>query len=205
MAMNSKTRVVGFVATVTIGAIVWGEWCTWKASLDVFPGRRLESRRDNQREIILVPGFPSRDDGRASLVQKWRCRIAVRSTSSSAAVFVFSGGPSRGGRSEAAVMSGYAVDRLGIQAHSVVLEEESKNTWENVAMSLPFLEDAQSIVIASNTFHARRVRSYLQKQRPDLALALLRGSDWIPGELAPIKPVLAFYEWRRARKARSQG
>ncbi|WP_442856896.1 ElyC/SanA/YdcF family protein [Frondihabitans sp. 762G35] len=86
-----------------------------------------------------------------------------------------------------------------------MLEEESKNTWENVAMSLPFLEDAQSIVIASNTFHARRVRSYLQKQRPDLALALLRGRDSIPGELAPIKPVLALYEWRRARKARSQG
>lgn len=205
MAMNRKTLVIGLVPTMAIGVISWGEWCTWRASLDVVPGGGCESPISDHREFILVPGFPSRDDGRASLVQKWRCRIAVRSMSSSAAMFVFSGGPSRGGLSEAAVMSAYAVGRLGVPEDSVVLEEESRNTWENVTRSVRFLEDAESIVIASNTFHARRVRNYLQKQRPDLALLLRRGRDWLPGEFAPIKPVLVFYEWRRARQARTRG
>jgi hypothetical protein len=47
-------------------------------------------------------------------MQRWRTRIAVRSTDVSAVRFVFTGGPTRGGASQASLMADYAVNTLGV-------------------------------------------------------------------------------------------
>jgi hypothetical protein len=55
-------------------------------------------------------------------MQRWRTRIVVRSTDVSAARFVFTGAPTRGGASEASLMAVYAVNALGAPSENVVLE-----------------------------------------------------------------------------------
>ena len=185
--------------------MLWSEWTTWTASVDALPVDRLDPARRHPGETVLVLGFRSSGSG-TNVIQRWRVRIAVRSVDPGTARFVFSGGgrsvsgdERSGGTSEAALMARYAVEELGVPERNVELEELSRTTWENVAFSLPLLRDADSIVIASNTFHARRAPRYLAKQAPALAARLRRGADYRFGELLPLKPYLAIYEWRRAR------
>jgi uncharacterized SAM-binding protein YcdF (DUF218 family) len=190
-------------ATITAAAsasavVVWSEWVAWRASLDALPPAGLDPR-PRPGDVVLVLGFRSSAHGRVNLIQRWRVRIAARSADPATATFVFSGGATVGTTSEAALMARYAVATAGIPPRNVSLEEESRTTWENVAFGLPFLRDAESIVVASNTFHARRARRYIAAQAPDLAPRLRRGGDHRFGELPLVKPYLAVYEWRRAR------
>lgn len=194
----------GLAATAAVGLVAWSEWVTWRASRDAIPRTGLDPR-PRAGDVVLVLGFRSSAHGRTNLIQRWRVRIAARSTDPRTATFVFSGGTTRGPSSEAALMARYAIDVVGIPARSVLLEEESRTTWENVAFSIPVFRtlDAESIVIASNTFHARRARRYLATQAPDLAPRVRRGRDYRFGELLAVKPYLAIYEWRRARLRQS--
>ena len=153
-------------------------------------------------EIVLVLGCRSSSRGRLRLMQRWCTRIAVRSTEVPAARFVFTGAPTRGGASEASLMADYAVSALSVPRENVVLEECARTTWENIAYSIPLIEQAPSIKIASNTFHARRARKYLAKQSPLLAARLHRARDYVPGELVLARLLLALYEWRRSRRER---
>lgn len=184
-------------------AVVVGgsEYLTWKASRDLLPGGRTGARSE-PGEAVLVLGYPADSRGRLSLVQRWRVRIAVRSTDPTTARFVFTGAATNGGVSEAQMMADHAVSAFGIPRTNVVLEEQARTTWENIAYSLPLLGDAAAIKIASNTFHARRARGYLATQAPELAGRLRRARDFVPGELAPLKPLLVAYEWSQARRER---
>jgi uncharacterized SAM-binding protein YcdF (DUF218 family) len=194
------TRTAALLAAGSATALVlWSEYVTWKASFDAVPVGNLDPAARGDADVALVLGFRSSEDGRTNAIQRWRVRIAVRSVDRRRARFVFSGGATRGGVSEAALMARYAVEELGIPVSNVTLEEQSRTTWENIAFSIPLLADATSIVIASNTFHARRARRYLAKQSPELAARLRRGADYRFGELLPLKPYLAIYEWRRSR------
>jgi len=74
-------------------------------------------------------------------------------------------------------MAEYAVRALGVPKENVVLEERARTTWENVAYCIPLLEQAPSIKVASNTFHARRARGALAKQSPQSAARLRRAGD----------------------------
>ncbi|RUQ96794.1 YdcF family protein [Labedella endophytica] len=185
-------------ATAVLGGILWSERVTWRASLDAIPPAGLDPRA-RPGDVVLVLGFRSSAHGRVNLIQRWRVRIAARTADPETATFVFSGGATRGALSEAALMARFAVERAGIPERNVVLEEESRTTWENIAFSLPFLRDAGSIAVASNTFHARRARRYLATQAPELAARLRRGADYRFGEFLLVKPYLAIYEWRRSR------
>lgn len=64
--------------------------------------------------------------------------------------------------SEAAAMAGYLIAR-GVSADTVILEEQSSSTWENLLYSLDLLEERgipadAEIVVVSNGFHLTRVR-----------------------------------------------
>jgi uncharacterized SAM-binding protein YcdF (DUF218 family) len=105
---------------------------------------------------------------------------------------IFCGGVTRAGvRSEAAAMADYAV-RKGLPMSAVVLEDRSQSTWQNVEYMRP-LAGPGPVIIASNTFHARRARAYAWRQDHALAKRLQRGSDYRFGELLLLKPLLAIY------------
>ena len=133
-------------------------------------------------EVVLVLGSPSAAGGGLHPVQRWRTDIAVRSLRGRDGRFVFSGGGPEAGRSEAEVMAAYAHDVHGVPWQRIALETRSRSTWENVANSLPLLEGARTVRIASAPTHAARGRRYLARQRPDLALRLAPSDDYRAGE-----------------------
>ena len=198
---SSWSRVLSLAV---VAALLWSEWATWRGSRQAIPAGRLDPRCTEPGEVVLVLGCRPGRGGRLSLMQRWRTRIAVRSTDVLAARFVFSGAATRGGRSEASLMAGYAVTALGVPPENVVLEECARSTWENIAFSIPVIDGAPAIKIASNTFHARRARGYLAQQSPGLACRLRRARDYVPGELCLVKPLLGLYEWRRSRRERRE-
>jgi uncharacterized SAM-binding protein YcdF (DUF218 family) len=59
------------------------------------------------------------------------------------------------------------------RSHDRVLETTAQNTWENVERSIPDLEEATLLAIATDWFHARRAGAYLRQMRPDLATRLV--------------------------------
>ena len=186
-------RVVLATLAAGLGFVAWGEWTTRRASRSGLPADRLDARVIEPGEVVLVPGFRSSPGGRVNAIQRWRVRIAVRSTDE-AGRFVFTGGPVRGSRSEASVMADHAVARFGVAPERIMLEQHSRTSWENIAFSLPLLADASVIKIASNSFHTRRLRAYLATQSPQLAARLRRAADYRFGEYFWAKPMLAVHE-----------
>jgi uncharacterized SAM-binding protein YcdF (DUF218 family) len=83
-----------------------------------------------------------------------------------------------------------------------VLEETSLTTWENITHVVPLVEDADVIKIVSQPAHALKARTYLQRQRPDLAARLAPARDHVLGEALLAKPVLAVHGLMSLRSAR---
>src|SRR5689334_10469052 len=94
------------------------------------------------------------------LLQRWRVRIAARSTEPTRARFVFSGGAVRTPILEAQMMADYAVYVLGVLGDNVVVEDRSTSTLENIVNSAPLMADSPAIKIASNTLHALRATQF---------------------------------------------
>ena len=181
--------------------LAFGEAQAWRTSRADYPtvAERSEGPADG-RDVVLVLGFRSRDDGRLNALQAWRTRIARRSAPPGA-LFVFSGGAVRGDRPEAEVMAQFGVARLGIQPADVAVEPLATTTRENLELSLPWLAGARTIRIASNTSHARRARRYLRELDPGLWRRLRRTRDFVPLELGPLRLALTFYDAVAARRA----
>jgi len=78
-------------------------------------------------------------------------------------------------------------ERLAALAPSgveVIVEARARSTQENVELSLPWLEDADRIAIATDRFHARRAVRHLQVIRPDVSDRVVpatrrRPSGWL--------------------------
>jgi uncharacterized SAM-binding protein YcdF (DUF218 family) len=154
---------------------------------------------------VIVLGCPSRRNGQPRAVQRWRCQIAARSADPGRATqMIFTGAADGDGPSEAAVMSGYARDVLGIPGDRMVLETRARSTWQNVAYTLPFAEDAEAIKIASDPLHAARARRYLRAQRPDLAPRVRAAADYRLGDHIGLKVATAAYELVRVFAVRAR-
>jgi len=180
-----ETRVAGPVLVGCAAVLAWSEWLhrRWSRSLVGAPSGRTEA--------VVVLGFRNRGD-RANLVNRWRVRAALRSIDPSKdSRVVFSGGAVGSGVPEARIMADHAAE-LGY-AGPVVLEETSRTTWENIVDVVPLVEDADTIKIVSQPAHALKARTYLQRQRPDLAARLAPARDHVVGEWLLAKPVLAVH------------
>ena len=183
-----------------VGAACAGaEWATWRASREFLEHGGTDSRRVVAGETVLVLGCPQQ------VLQRWRVRIAVRSTDPDRARFVFSGGAVRTQAPEARMMADYAVSQLGVPAENVVVEDQSRTTVENIVNSAPLVSDSPAIKIASDTFHARRARRILRRQSPELARRLVRARDYVPFEWGPAHAMLLVFESYRSRRARLAG
>jgi len=177
---------------VLLGAFSWAEWRTWRASRDFFPP--AAPRGDEVTVVVL--GCPS------PRVQRWRVQIAMRSANASTACFLFTGGAVHTARPEAHLMADYAAS-VGIPRTSMLIEDKSRNTVENIVNSAPMLADDTSVMIVSNSFHARRARMILLEQAPDLAARLIPARDYIPLEGAVLHLGLYLFEWYRTWRAQS--
>ncbi|MFJ4295591.1 YdcF family protein [Curtobacterium sp. NPDC089689] len=152
---------------------------------------------------VVVLGFAN-GHSRINMINRWRARIALRSARGRpGTTIICSGGAVRGSMAEAELLRRHLRDDLGWSGRLVV-ETESRSTWENVRNVAPLLADAQWIVFASNSLHAEKARRYLRRQRPDLARRLVPGPDHRWGEMAAVKPVFAAVGvWKLARLRRS--
>lgn len=96
-------------------------------------------------------------------------------------------------------MATYARQYCGYRGR-IVIEAESRTTWENVSNVIPLIEEVDRIKIVSHSMHAERARAYLWKQRPDLAARLAGARDYRLGEWILFKPALALRGRRNLRR-----
>ncbi len=179
-------------------ALLWGELVHWRAS------RALTHSAAGGTEAVVVLGFRNRDSERANMINRWRVRAGLRSIDPGArsSRLVLCGAPyHRAGLSEAALMARYARKERGFTG-DLLIEQESRSTWQNVANAIPLIEDTDRIKVVSHSVHARRARLYLQHQRPDLARRMVRAADYRPGEWVLLKPLFAGYELLKIAKAK---
>jgi len=180
--------VAGIAVASTIAA---AEAHAGRASRSRYPKAPADGPADG-RDVVLVLGYRSRDDGRINALQAWRVRIALRSAPPGA-LFVISGAAVHGRHAEADVMADYATAR-GVPASDLVRERTARSTRENILCSLPWLREARTIRIASNTLHARRARGYLAEIAPDLFPRLRPTRDFLPLEIGPLRLALTAYD-----------
>lgn len=182
------------------------EWLHWRASrqhIGAGPG----PAPGHGSEAVIVLGYPARRSGKPHPMQRWRCQIAARSVDPGrSSRLIFTGAAGKRGHSEAAVMSEYARDVLGVPAAQIALETEARTTWQNVERTLPLAEHADVIKIASDPLHAARARRYLRTQRPDLAGRIAGTADYRFGDHWWLKVPTVGYElgrrvWRLALRA----
>ncbi len=131
----------------------------------------------------------------ANFINRWRVRAGIRSIAADSARdtrVVFTGGATSGGVAEARLMADYAKPALAFDG-TVLLEDKSMTTWENIRNVIPLLEGVDRIKIASQPAHGLKARAYLRRQRPDLAKKLVQADDYRPGEWMVVKPLLALY------------
>ncbi|MEV6529871.1 YdcF family protein [Streptomyces sp. NPDC048448] len=176
------------LATAGAAALVWGEWLNWRWS------RALVGSGVGASEAVVVLGYRN-PQSTANFVNRWRVRAGIRSVAADGARgtrVIFSGGPTSNGAAEAQLMADYAKSVLEYDG-TVLLEDRSATTWENITNVIPLLEGVDRIKIVSQPAHALKARAYLRRQRPDLAARVVRADDYRPGEWMVGKPLLALY------------
>ncbi|MEV6766221.1 YdcF family protein [Streptomyces sp. NPDC051105] len=182
--MRRRTRLAMAVAA----ALAWGEWLNWRWS------RALVGNSAGASEAVVVLGYRN-PQSTANFINRWRVRAGVRSVADGSARgtrVIFSGGVTGSHAAEARLMADYAKSVLEFEG-TVLLEDQSATTWENITNVIPLLEDVDRIKVASQPAHALKARAYLRRQRPDLAERLVRADDYRPGEWMVAKPLLALY------------
>jgi hypothetical protein len=171
-----------------VAALAWGEWLNRRWS------RVLVRDSGGGSVAVVVLGY--RNPGATvNLINRWRVRAGIRSVAAEGAqdaCLIFSGGATGAGTTEARLMADYATSVLGYDG-TVLLEDRSTTTWENITNVVPLLEGVDRVKIASQPAHALKARAYLRRQRPDLAERLVRADDYRPGEWIVVKPLLALY------------
>lgn len=193
--------ILGVIAAAAVLGVVVVELAHYLAMRGTAASFLVDRSTTGPSEAVIVLGFPPRRDGRTNAVQRWRCRIAVRSLDPGrSSVLIMTGAATKGSASEAEVMGGYARDVLGVPPQQIMLEEQARSTWDNMRYSLPMAEQFTAIKIASDPFHVRRAHRYVATIRPDLVTRLEPADCYRPGEYLLLKAAIVAYEiWSRVR------
>jgi len=114
--------------------------------------------------LVLALGAPSRPDGTASSLQRFRVEAAVATLRQQRCRgLLLTGGAVRNDRIEAVTMANLA-KTLGVPAKQMVIEPSARNTWENVGCLLGWLRRAERVFVVSDTLHAQRAVRYACRQ-----------------------------------------
>ncbi len=176
----------GFATYTAFAA--WAEYVHWRSSWRMLGTRAPadDAAAAGRTEAVVVLGYGNSGE-RANFVNRYRVRAGIRSLDRGAdSILVMCGGTVEGDVPEAEIMRRYAREELDYTGR-VVLEPESRSTWENIENAIPMIEDADAIKIVSNSPHAEVGREYLWQQRPDLAERLVRADEHRFGEIVPMK------------------
>ncbi|WP_081879944.1 YdcF family protein [Nocardia sp. NRRL WC-3656] len=189
-----SVRFVALAAASTAAAVVAAaEYAHWRASRRLLGPRR--EPRTGGVDAVVVLGYPATADGRTRALQRWRCRIGARSLPRDRDGFlIFTGGAVHGPWVEATVMAEYTRAHLGVPLERIRTETSAETTWQNIEFTIPAMERADRIMIASDPMHAARARRYLWAQRPDLAERLVPAADYRPLECWWLKIPTAAHE-----------
>jgi uncharacterized SAM-binding protein YcdF (DUF218 family) len=183
-------RGLGIAGAVVLLAIAGSELAFALAAS--MPARLPEGARC----AVLVLGYPARDDGSAGPVLRARVATGVEALRRfGCAKLVLSGGAAHNAQVEADAMARVAAE-LGVAGNRVVVEPAARTTWENVALSLPLLGDADTLLVASDALHACRGRRYVCAQRADLCSRTFAVSVYAPFERIWWRVPAALYELR---------
>lgn len=170
----------GFTAYAVLAA--WAEWVHARSSRSMLgsePG-------PGGTEAVVVLGYGNRGE-RANFVNRYRVRAGIRSVDRDAeSIVVMCGGTVEGDVPEAVLMERFAREELEYTGR-ILIEPDSRSTWENVENAIGLVEKADRIKIVSNSPHAEVAREYLWQQRPDLAERLVRADEHRLGEIVPMK------------------
>jgi len=116
--------------------------------------------------VVIVLGYPTRDDGKPSQLQKNRVARAVEVFHNfKCDKLITTGGAVANPHFESETMAEIAIQK-GIPAHRVSLEKQSRNTYGNIKFSQDLWQRAEHIYIVSEYFHARRGKRYLLQLDP---------------------------------------
>jgi uncharacterized SAM-binding protein YcdF (DUF218 family) len=149
---------------------------------------------------VLVLGYPSRSDGSPDPIQRSRVAAGVATLDAfRCETLVLSGGAAHNAFVEADAMAGVARE-LGVAGDRVALERRARDTWENVAFSLPFLEGRGTVYVVSEALHARRGVRYLCRQRPDLCASAQPVAAAVPFWWKPPAAAYELWKWLRDRE-----
>ncbi|WP_404435545.1 YdcF family protein [Microbacterium aerolatum] len=177
---------VGF--TTYAAAAAWAEYVHWRSSWRTLgTGAETDDEAGTERtEAVVVLGYGNQGDS-ANFVNRYRVRAGIRSRDRGAdSTVVMCGGTVEGDTPEAVIMERFAREELGYTG-PIVLEPDSRSTWENIENAIPLIEHADVIKIVSNSPHAEVAREYLWQQRPDLGERLVRADEHRVGEIVPMK------------------
>jgi uncharacterized SAM-binding protein YcdF (DUF218 family) len=114
--------------------------------------------------LVLALGAPSRADGTASALQRFRVEAAVDTLRQRRCRgLLLSGGAIRNERIEAETMANLA-QTLGVPADELVIEPTARNTWQNVGCLHSRLLKAERVFVVSDSLHAQRAVRYACRQ-----------------------------------------
>lgn len=174
----------GFATYTAFAA--WAEFVHWRSSRRMLGDDARPGDTAGTTEAVVVLGYGNRGE-RANFVNRYRVRAGIRSIDRTAdSTVVMCGGTVEGDTPEAVVMERFAREELEYTGR-IVLEPDSRSTWENIENAIALIEHADAIKIVSNSPHAEVAREYLRQQRPDLAERLVRADEHRFGEIVPMK------------------
>jgi uncharacterized SAM-binding protein YcdF (DUF218 family) len=116
-------------------------------------------------------------------LQRRRVEAGVRTLrAAGCARLIVSGGSPSSPNPEADGMAVLAREQ-GVVEPALALERTSRNTWENIAHSLPLTEGFDRVYLVSDSLHPYRARKYWRKQARDRAAAALPAGYHTFGDL----------------------
>lgn len=145
-----KILKLSFYALLTIGAVTLTILCS-------MIGTEFNAKGNKNLDYIIVLGAQVKEDG-PSVVLKYRLDSAINYLNQNPeTICIVSGGQgSNETRTEAEGMYDYLTTH-GIASERILLEDQSKNTMENIKYSKLLLDESyQNVGIVTNNFHTFR-------------------------------------------------